>query len=504
MRVKKSFLNAFSNSLILIIRSVLLLVVRIVFVKTLGKIYLGIDSLFTNILLVLSIAETGISSAINFSLYKPLSKKDYEKVSILMSFYKELYRKLGFIVLAIGLLMIPFLNLIVSENVDNLYLIFILYLITTVMSYFISYKDALLNADQNNYKVTFITGGTYVLMYVLRIVFLLLVPNFIIYILIQLIMLFIQRVLINRYITKSYPSVNFSIDKQLSKKEKKSIYKSVGSLFLNKIGNYLVSGTDNIIISAFPSLGVALVGVYSNYYSVTNMMDSIINRGLSGITASFGDLAVNADKKAQEDVFDIISFISFAIYGLFTVGFAFLLTPFIKLCFGASFGLGNTTILVVCLNFYVFGIVRSLDVIKEATGTYVQDRFANIIQAVINIILSVILGFKMGLFGIIFATLISYILVPLWNKPYIAYKYIFNKKPFGYYLKQLLYFIVMVLSSVLCYFVIDLITIKSVVISFIIKAIVITIIYLFVISLAFFRTKEYKYIINFIVNSLKK
>ena len=59
--------------------------------------------------------------------------------------------------------MMPFLKFIVNEDINNLYLIFMFYLSTTVIGYFISYKDALLGADQNSYKVTFITGGAYVL-----------------------------------------------------------------------------------------------------------------------------------------------------------------------------------------------------------------------------------------------------------------------------------------------------------------------------------------------------
>ncbi len=504
MRVKKSFLNAFSNSLILIIRAVLLFVVRIVFVKTLGKIYLGVDSLFTNILLVLSIADSGISTAINFSLYKPLSDKDYTKVSVLMTFYKKVYKILGLIVILIGLSMLPFLNIIVKENVSNIHFIFILYLSTTAMTYFISYKDALLNADQNNYKVSFITGGTYIVMYLLRILFLLILPNFIVFVLIQLIMLLIQRVMINRYITKSYKNVDFNIDKKLSKKEQKKIYKSVGSMFLNKIGNYLVTGTDNIIISAFPNLGIALVGIYANYYSITNMTDNIINRGLSGITASFGDLAVNESKEVQENVFNIISFISFFIYGLITIGFWFLLTPLIKICFGNSFGLEGLTLLVICLNFYMIGNVKSLDVIKEATGNYVQDRYANIIQAIINIILSIILGKILGLLGVILATLISCILVPLWNKPYIAYKYIFNKKPFNYYLKQLMYLIVLSIIAFICYVIINSIAINNALLSFAVTGIIIVVIYVLIISLLFFKTNEYKYLFGIFKNMVNK
>ena len=176
MRVRKSLFNSISNALILVIRSVLLFAVRIVLVKTLGRTLLGVDSLFTNVLLVLSIADSGISTAISFYLYKPLSDKKYDRVSILLSFYKKVYHILGLIVFIIGLLFIPFLRFIITESVENIYLYYLIYLATTVVTYFISYKECLLIADQNQYKSSFIVGITYILMYVFRIVFLILVP----------------------------------------------------------------------------------------------------------------------------------------------------------------------------------------------------------------------------------------------------------------------------------------------------------------------------------------
>ena len=57
---------------------------RIVFVKILTDEYLGLNSLFTNILTMLSLVELGVGSAIVYSLYKPLAVNDKEKIKSLM------------------------------------------------------------------------------------------------------------------------------------------------------------------------------------------------------------------------------------------------------------------------------------------------------------------------------------------------------------------------------------------------------------------------------------
>ena len=506
MRIKKSFLNASSSTFIYVIRAILLFIVRIVFVKTLGKIYLGVDSLFTNILTVLSIADLGISTAINYCLYKPLSDNDYKKVSIIMTFYKKVYKILGLIVLTIGLLLMPFLRFVVRENIDNLYLFYLIYLFTTVITYFISYKDALLTADQKYYKSSLIVGLTYIIMYSLRILFLYLIPNFLIFTLIQLVMIIVQRVLINEYITKEYKNVSFNSKEELSKEEQKDIFFNIKSLFINKVGGFLVNGTDNIIISSLKNLGIGVVGVYANYYSITGMLDTILTKAISSVTSSFGDLAVNEDKKIQENVLDMVQFASFFVFGLISVGFMFLLSLLIKICFGVEYEVGYYTVMIISLNFYCAGIIKPLDMAKEATGVYRQDRYANLIQAGINLILSIILGNKLGLFGVVLATLLSTILVPLWNRPYITYKYVFNKSPLKFMIKQVLYFLSIILIYIVLFFIINNISINNDILSFIIKGIIISFVYIVLISVLYGQTKEYKYYkeIIFIKKNKKK
>ncbi|UQB62624.1 hypothetical protein KCZ48_14570 (plasmid) [Lactiplantibacillus plantarum] len=55
-------------------------------IRYLGIVYLGLTSLYANILGVLSLADLGIGTAIAFMLYKPFGEQNTEKVSILMKY----------------------------------------------------------------------------------------------------------------------------------------------------------------------------------------------------------------------------------------------------------------------------------------------------------------------------------------------------------------------------------------------------------------------------------
>ncbi|MBQ3420303.1 MAG: hypothetical protein IJH34_01260, partial [Romboutsia sp.] len=139
--------------------------------------------------------------------------------------------------------------------------------------------------------------------------------------------------------------------------------------------------------------------------------------------------------------------------------------------------------------------VRPLDIIKEATGNYYQDRYVNILQAVINIVLSIVLGKLYGLFGVVSATLISFVCLPLWNRPYVAYKYIFNKKPYNYLKKQAVYLGSLLIICVVCHFTLSIVALNNAILDFIVKALFITVIYLLLVSALYCHTKEYKEVI---------
>ena len=129
---------------------------RIFFVRCLNADYLGINGLFTNILSMLSLAELGIGGAIGFALYKPIAEHDEDKIASYMQLYGKAYRIIGITVGVFGLLMMPFLRIIITTppNIsENIYVIYLVYLFNTASSYFFSYRASLITAAQKNFIV---------------------------------------------------------------------------------------------------------------------------------------------------------------------------------------------------------------------------------------------------------------------------------------------------------------------------------------------------------------
>ena len=109
---------------------------RVVLTRTLSEGYVGINGLFTDILNILSLSELGVGTAITFALYDPIARNDIRKQQILMRMFRTFYRITAAIVLGAGLLLIPWLDLLMKNrpDVDHLLLIYLLYLLNSVVS----------------------------------------------------------------------------------------------------------------------------------------------------------------------------------------------------------------------------------------------------------------------------------------------------------------------------------------------------------------------------------
>ena len=156
---KSRIISTLKNSSVSFITNFLSMVIgvfaRWFFIRILGKEVLGLNGLFTNIISMLSIVELGFGSAITYNLYKPIADSNIDDIKSLMKFYKKCYHAVVTIILVIGLLLMPFLNLIVGE-VElklNIYYIYILFLIETISSYLLSYKRSILYANQENFVI---------------------------------------------------------------------------------------------------------------------------------------------------------------------------------------------------------------------------------------------------------------------------------------------------------------------------------------------------------------
>lgn len=475
------------------VNTVIGLICRMVFTRTLSADYLGVSGLFTNILTMLSLAELGIGSAIVYALYKPLAIDDREKIASLVRFYGKCYQAIGIVVAVIGIIVMPFLDLLITEQPDikeSVYLIYLIYLFNTSSTYFFSYRSSLLMAAQLNYIVT---GTNYVITIVqsiFQMVWLAVTHEYIGYLLIQSIGTFIYNFSVSYIAKRKFPYIVGKKIKPLEKKEKKGLIKNIRALIVWKLSGLLVNSTDNIITTFFE--GLATVGLSSNYTLLSTTLNSLLNQLFNGITASVGNLNALESKEKKMSMFYSINLANFWLFGWAAIGIFVVSTDIVHLLFGESYILPFNIPFVIALNFYMVGMQSAVWTFKNTLGLFRPGRYLLLVTAAINLICSIWLGRIWGLFGILCATAISRAFTNTWYDPYAVFKYGFKESVLPYFFRYIKYTVVLLVAGFLCFGVCSCLQ-YSVGINVILKICICTILPNLIFWICFRKTEEFVY-----------
>lgn len=400
----------------------------------LGFEYLGLNGVFNNIMALLGLTELGIGSAIVFALYKPLAENDTKLISILMRFYRNAYHIIGLVVFTIGLIILPFLQLFVNTTLSMDYVrgVFLLFVFNSSVSYFLSYKRNLIFADQKNYIITLYTLIFSVISKVGQIAVFVLTKSYVLYLCVNILCTIFLNVLISIKADKLYPYLKERITEKMPSKIKQMLGYKIKALFLHSIGTFVVFGTDNILISYF--LGVGEVGRYSSYMMIVTLIGTLMNQIYNGISSSVGNFLVLKTKNEQYELYKKIEFINSILLIFISVCLAALLTPFVSWWLGEDSVLSNTVVYLIVISNFISYSRTPIGTIKTAAGIFEKDRFAPIIESVVNLVVSIVLAHFIGLSGIIIGTILSSLTVPFWVQSTIVYKYVFQKNPISYFL----------------------------------------------------------------------
>lgn len=415
------------------------LISRFVFVKTLSIEFLGLSGLFTNILTIFSLTELGVGTAMSYQLYKPLADNDTKKIKVLMELYKKIYLVISAVILILGVLCIPLYPYLINEvpNIENLNLIYSLFVLNTAVSYWFSYKRILVNADQKQYVTTYYKYLFYFILNVFQICVLLLFKNYLLFLVTQISTTFLENIFLSIKVNKLYPFLRGKTTQTVSKDFFKDMMVNVKYVFFHKFGGVVLNSTDNIVISKV--LGLGFVAIYSNYMLIINALNAVISQLFNSIIASIGNLNVTSGKKAMTRVFDRLFFLSFWLHIVCSICLICLFNPFIELWLGSSYVVSIYVVFALAFNFYLFGMRKPAMAFREATGNYYSDRFSPIIEAVLNIFFSIILSKYIGLTGVVIGTIISCVCTNLWWEPLVICRKSLNKTIFEYFSVYLKY-----------------------------------------------------------------
>ena len=491
-RKKNSIKNVIMGLSVQIVTALLTFVTRTIFIKILGEEYLGINGLFTNILAVLSLAELGIGTAIVYSMYQPIKENDTTKLTALVNYYKKLYNIIAIIVLVVGLLILPFLDIIVQldKPIEHLHLYYVLFLLNSVISYICVYKTSITIATQKEYKLKVYNIIFSFLQFILQILVLLIFKNFALYLVVQIFTSLMCNIAKMKKSEKMFPFIKGK--ETLEKKDKISIWNNIKSLFLYQIGSVMLNNTDNILISIL--IGTVYVGYYSNYIMIITTITTFTSLIFTSLQASIGNLNVEASEKRKYFIFKVIDFMGFWIYGFCAICFAILFQDFISLWIGKEFLLTKAVMYTCVFNFYLQGVLYPIWCYRYTTGLFNHTKYAMLIVIIINIILSIILGNILGLFGILIATSIARLSTNMWFEPYKLFKEYFKKNVGKYYLTQLRNIIIVVILVILLNVICSQISLTNNILSFVIKCVLCVIVPNTVFFIIFRKTEEFDYL----------
>jgi len=466
---------------------------RTIFINILGAEYLGVNGLFSNILSMLSVAELGIGSAITYSLYQPLARKDENQMKALMGFYATAYRIIACIVAVLGLALVPFLEDIIKDKpaIPHLTIIYLMFLASSVISYFFTYKNTLIIADQKQYVITIYSYGFNLAQSIAQIIVLMVTGNFLWYLAIQMACVFLSNFFIAKKVDRVYPFLNDGPKVYLDKESKKSLFKNIAAMMLHKIGAVIVFSTDNILISMF--VGVYWVGLYSNYIMIIGIVKNFINTIFSSITASVGQLNAKESSEKAYRVFTTAFFLNFWIYSFCAVSFWVLFNPFITMWIGSQYVMDKDIVLIMIANFFVTGMRGTVLTYRDTMGLFWQDRFKPLFECAINFIASVILVIKLGIIGVLLGTFISTMTTCFWVEPYILYKYGFKKNVRTHFGKYILYTVITIVTALLTEVACSVFTTYTF-LSMAGRVAFCLLIPNSIIAMLFFRTKEFKHV----------
>ena len=422
-RVRKSIKNAEVNLLFYFLTIFLSFFSRKIFLDCLGPDFIGLSGTLSNILGYLNLAELGIASCISFHLYKPLQENNHEKLQEILSVYGYLYQCVGFIILIIGIILSLFFPWIFGNTIlpmGIVYFAFYSLLGSSLIGYFINYRQILLSADQKNYLVAMYTQSANIIKTLIQIFLAYNYKNLYLWVFVEFLFSILACIILNWKINKEYPwlHTNKLKGKSLLKKYP-GIITNTKQIFIHKIKDVILMRSDELFVFLFVSL--KMVAYYGNYTLVISRIGQMFSAMLDSINAGIGNLIAEGSKEKIMQVFWEMLTIRHFVAGFLCFSTYHFVEPLISVWLGEQYILNRTITALLAIYIYISSSRGVVDMYNHAHGLY-ADTWSAWAELAINVTVTVIAGYLWGIIGILLGKIISTgIIIVLW-KPYYLFR----------------------------------------------------------------------------------
>lgn len=421
-RVHKSFLNAEVNLIFYFLTLFLAFYSRKIFLDCLGAEFIGLTGTLGNILGYLNLAEFGITACIGFFLFKPLQANNRQEISEILSVLGFLYNRIGYAILAGGVIISLFFPFIFSKSELSLGIIYFAYysfLGSSLIGYFINYRQILLTADQKNYLVAIYFKSASLFKTILQIFLAYNYQNLYVWVGVEFLFGIIGCIILNWKINKEYPwlQVEKKNGRQLLKKYPDIIAKTK-QVFIHKIKDFVLVKSDELFIFLFVSL--KMVAYYGNYMIIISKLISLFSAITGSVGASIGNLVAEGNKPKMLKVFWEFTTIQHTIAAILAFSLYNFIEPFIAHWLGPEYIMDHRILILLIIYIYITNSRNSVDSFNYAHGLY-ADVWSAWAELIINISITIVGGLKWGIIGILLGKIASLLAIVVLWKPYYLF-----------------------------------------------------------------------------------
>ncbi len=422
-RVHKSLLNVRVGLFFYIIGLALSFISRKIFLNCLGTDFIGLTGTLQNILELLNLAELGIGLSISYFLFKPLQDNSREQIMEIMSVFGYLYRKIGKIIAISGLLIsasFPFIFKSSVLSMGIIYFSFFSFLGSSLIGYFINYRQILLSADQKNYIVTAYFQTANLIKVVIQIWLSYYYKNLYLWVLIEFLFGIISCIILNWKINKEYPWLKTTVKEgKILLIKYPEIIKKTKQVFVHKITDFFLRKSDGILVFAFVSL--KMVAFYGNYTLIIYKLMALMDITFDGIGAGVGNLIAEGNQKKIMSVFWELTSVRYFLSGVMIFSLYYLTEPFIIWWLGAEYLLDHNILILLLINLFIMQTRGIVDIYNRSLGRF-ADTWSAWTEVIINLIITLSTAIKFGIIGILLGKIISTgIIIMIW-KPYYLFQ----------------------------------------------------------------------------------
>ena len=414
---------------------------RKIFLDCLGAEFIGLTGMLMNIMSFLSVAELGIGTSIIYFLYKPLQEDNHEKINEVMSILAFLYRCIGCIIGAGGLLVSLFFpwwfgNL--TTGLPLVYFAFYAFLASSISGYIFNYKQLLVGANQKQYLVSSYFQTIAIVQSLTQMFLAYYYRNLYLWVAVGFIFTIIGIMVFNYRIRQLYPWLQVSLKEgRKNLKQYPEVLRKTRQIFVQKIKDFILYRSDELLVGAFVS--VVKVAYYGNYTMITYKLIYLVNILSDGMNAGIGNLVAEGNNQNTMKVFWELTAVRFFIVGIVIFGLLLFIQPFIVCWFGPQYRLSDLIVYLLLFNIFIMLSRGVVEMYISAHGLF-SDVWAAWTELALNITVTLCLAPFYGIVGILMGKILSVFFIAIFWKPYFLFSQGLNMPVSTYWKGMLPYY----------------------------------------------------------------